>query len=128
VQNAVESRSFETPDDSVSYTCGRTDFVHVGGSQVARLTLLPGWRQKEHGDRVGLGLPVASSGNRVFFHVAGRLRVVTAAGEETVSRPGAVTVVPAGSDAWVEGEESVVLVEWTRVPASPSELSGLWLL
>jgi hypothetical protein len=44
--------------------------------------------------------------------VAGTLRVRTADGAEFDATPGQVTSLPAGHDAWVVGDEEVVVVDW----------------
>jgi hypothetical protein len=44
--------------------------------------------------------------------VQGVLHVVLADGSEFDARPGDVTVLPQGHDAWVVGGEPVVVVDW----------------
>ena len=46
------------------------------------------------------------------YHVAGMLRIRTADGEEFDAAPGQVTTLPSGHDAWVVGDEPVVVVDW----------------
>ena len=46
------------------------------------------------------------------YHVSGTLRVRTAEGVEFDATPGQVTALPAGHDAWVVGDEPVVVVDW----------------
>ena len=46
------------------------------------------------------------------YHVAGVLRVRTSGGEEFDARTGQVTTLPSGHDAWVVGDEPVVVVDW----------------
>ena len=46
------------------------------------------------------------------YHVAGTLHVVMADGAEFDARPGDVTALPQGHDAWVVGDEPVVVVDW----------------
>ena len=40
------------------------------------------------------------------------LRIRTSGGEEFDARPGQVTTLPSGHDAWVVGDEPVVVVDW----------------
>jgi formylglycine-generating enzyme required for sulfatase activity len=44
--------------------------------------------------------------------VQGTLHVVMADGSEFDARPGDVTALPQGHDAWVVGDEPVVVVDW----------------
>ena len=46
------------------------------------------------------------------YHVQGVLHVVMADGSEFDARPGDVTALPEGHDAWVVGDEPVVVVDW----------------
>jgi quercetin dioxygenase-like cupin family protein len=46
------------------------------------------------------------------YHVSGTLRIRTGDGTEFDAVPGQVTSLPAGHDAWVVGDEPVVVVDW----------------
>ncbi len=46
------------------------------------------------------------------YHVQGTLHVVMADGSEFDAQPGDVTALPQGHDAWVVGDEPVVVVDW----------------
>ena len=46
------------------------------------------------------------------YHVQGTLHVVMSDGAEFDARPGDVTALPQGHDAWVVGDEPVVVIDW----------------
>jgi hypothetical protein len=46
------------------------------------------------------------------YHVAGKLAIRMDDGTEFVAEPGDVTSLPSGHDAWVLGDEPVVVVDW----------------
>ena len=46
------------------------------------------------------------------YHVSGLLAIRMADGTEFVARPGDVTSLPQGHDAWVVGDEPAVTVDW----------------
>jgi hypothetical protein len=46
------------------------------------------------------------------YHIAGTLRIKMADGTEFEARAGGITSLPAGHDAWVVGNEDVVVVDW----------------
>jgi hypothetical protein len=46
------------------------------------------------------------------YHVQGTLHIVMADGTELDTRPGDVTALPQGHDAWVVGDEPVVVIDW----------------
>ena len=74
------------------------------------LTLEPGWRWSSHvKPLVGTDLCEAP---HFQYHVQGTLHIVMADGAEFDARPGDVTALPQGHDAWVVGDEPVVVVDW----------------
>ena len=46
------------------------------------------------------------------YHVSGRLAIRMDDGVEFIAGPGDVTSLPSGHDAWVIGDEPVVVVDW----------------
>lgn len=46
------------------------------------------------------------------YHVAGRIAIRMDDGTEFIAGPGDITSLPQGHDAWVVGNEAVVLVDW----------------
>ncbi|MDT4979176.1 MAG: hypothetical protein QOG07_1055, partial [Pseudonocardiales bacterium] len=44
----AEQKSFHTPDETRTFERGSVDLVSIGGSDIGRLTLQPGWRWSEH--------------------------------------------------------------------------------
>jgi len=83
-------------------------FIRGGGG--GRLVLEPGWRWSESVK------PLAGTewceAPHFQYHASGRIRVVTNAGEEFEVGPGEVTSLPSGHDAYVVGNEPVVLVDF----------------
>jgi hypothetical protein len=45
-------------------------------------------------------------------HLSGRLAIHMADGTEFVAESGDITSLPSGHDAWVVGDEEVVVVDW----------------
>ena len=43
-----EQKSFDTPDEVREFPHGRAEIVNIGGGEVGRLILEPGWRWSEH--------------------------------------------------------------------------------
>ena len=46
------------------------------------------------------------------YHVSGKLAIRMDDGTEFIAGPGDVTSLPKGHDAWVVGDEAVVVVDW----------------
>ena len=46
------------------------------------------------------------------YHISGRLGIRMDDGTEFTAQPGDITSLPSGHDAWVVGDEPVVVVDW----------------
>src|SRR5215469_4144837 len=95
----AEQRSFSTPDETRSFEYGELQLLKVGGADIGQLTLQPGWRWSE--DVKPLAGTDLCQAPHFQYHAAGRLHVVMADGSEFDARPGDVTLLPPGHDAWV---------------------------
>jgi hypothetical protein len=107
---SAELKSFGTPDETRTFECGLVDLVDIGGSQIGRLTLQPGWRWSDHVKPIA-GTDLCEAPH-FQYHVQGTLRIQMADGTELDAHAGDVTALPHGHDAWVVGDEPVVVVDW----------------
>ena len=102
--------SFESPDEVRDMPHGRAEIVTIGGSQIMRMTLQPGWRWSEHvKPMVGTELCEAP---HFQYSISGHIGVRMADGTELVVGPGEVSRLEPGHDAWVIGNEPVVAIDW----------------
>lgn len=106
----VELKSFDDPAEVRQFPNGHADLVEIGGSMVGRLTLEPGWRWSN--DVKPIAGTELCEAPHMQYQVSGRLHVVMEDGTEIDSGPGDVTSLPARHDAWVVGDEQVVLIDW----------------
>jgi hypothetical protein len=106
----TQRKDFASPDEVRTFDHGRLELLNVGDSEIGRLVLEPGWRWSEHVKPIA-GTELCEAPH-FQYHVAGTLHVKTADGEEFDAVPGQVTSLPAGHDAWVVGDEAVVVVDW----------------
>jgi hypothetical protein len=106
----AEQKDISRPDEVRTFEKGRLELVQIGDGVVGRLTLEPGWRWSEHVK------PLANTewceAPHFQYHVAGTLHIKMADGAEFDATPGQVTSLPSGHDAWVVGNEPVVVVDW----------------
>ena len=71
-------------------------------------TYEPGWKWSVHaGAQTG-----KTSENHIGYVLSGHFRVRSAAGEELLVGPGEAFELSAGSDAWVEGQEACVALDF----------------
>ncbi len=106
----VEFKDFSSPDESRTFEKGKVDLVNIGGGVVGKLTLKPGWRWSLHVK------PIAKTewceAPHFQYQVSGKLHVLMSDGKEYDTVAGQVHSVPQGHDAWVVGNEEVVLIDW----------------
>ncbi len=88
----------------------RLEILNVGGAEVGRLILNPGWRWSN--DVKPIAKTSSCQAPHFQYHVAGRIAILMDDGTEIVAGPGDVTSLPKGHDAWVVGDEPVIVVDW----------------
>jgi hypothetical protein len=105
-----EKKDLKAPDETRSFEKGKAEIVNIGGGSVGRLTLQPGWRWSTHVK------PIAGTewceAPHFQYQVSGRLHGKMSDGTEFDVGPGEVVRLEAGHDAWVVGDEPVVIVDW----------------
>ena len=106
----AEQRQFDNPDETRHFPFGKVDLVQIGGSEIGRLTLEPGWRWSDHVKPIA-GTELCEAPH-FQFHAAGVLGVRMADGTELEAHPGDVMALPHGHDAWVVGDQPVVVIDW----------------
>jgi hypothetical protein len=109
-RHETEHKSFSTPEETRPFTNGRAEIVTLGGSAIGRLVLEPGWRWSN--DVKPIAKTESCEAPHFQYHVSGRLHVRMDDGTEFVAGPGDLTSLPSGHDAWVIGDEPVVLVDF----------------
>jgi hypothetical protein len=103
-------QDFAKPDEVRTFEKGRMELIHTPAGDVGRMTLSPGWRWSEHVRPIA-GTDLCQAAH-VGYQISGRLRIQLADGSTFDALPGQVGSVPPGHDAWVVGDETVVLLDW----------------
>lgn len=107
----MEKKSLNSPDETRSFPKGKLQLVTLGGITFGRSTFEPGWKWSESVK------PIVKTKSceapHTMYHVSGRLRVRMDDGTEEEFGPGDVSVIPSGHDAWVVGNEPVVVIDVT---------------
>ena len=106
----AEDRNFGKADEVRVFPKGKLELLTIGGATIGRATLEPGWRWSTSVQ------PIAKTKSceapHFQYHVSGTLKVVMDDGTEFECKPGDISVLPSGHDAWVVGNESVVIVDF----------------
>ena len=106
----VESKAFDSPDETRNPDKTMIEVVRLGGATAARMTMEPGWKWSE------CVKPVAGTDSCQARHVgvvqSGRLQVTHEDGTELELGPGDAYVIEPGHDASVVGDERFVGLEF----------------
>lgn len=108
--NKAELKNFGKPEEVREFPKGRVDLLKIGGATVGRATFEPGWRWSTSVQ------PIARTKSceapHFQYHVSGVLMVLMDDGTELECKPGDVSLLPSGHDAWVVGSEPAVIVDF----------------
>ena len=106
----AELKTFGKPDEVREFPKGRLELVKIGGVTVGRATFEPGWRWATSVQP--LAKTKSCEAPHFQYHVSGLLKVVMDDGTELECRPGDVSLLPSGHDAWVVGDQPAVVVDF----------------
>ncbi len=105
----MQKKSLARPDETRTFDKGGVELVTVNDVTFGRATLQPGWKWST------CVKPLAQTPSceapHLQYHVSGVLHVVMDDGTEEAFGPGDVSSIPPGHDAWVIGQEPVVVVD-----------------
>ena len=106
----VQSRSFDTPDETRTPDKTKVEVVRMGNTAASRFTFEPGWRWSECVKPV-VGTESCQA-RHLGFVQSGRMHVTHEDGTEQDLGPGDAYVIEPGHDAWVVGDERFVGYEF----------------
>ena len=110
VSGKPEVRSFNKPDEVREFPNGKVELITVGGATVGRATFKPGWRWSTSVQP--LAKTKSCEAPHFQYHIAGTIHIVMDDGTAFDCGPGDVSLLPMGHDAWVVGDEPVVIVDF----------------
>jgi hypothetical protein len=103
-------KAFAAADDVREFPKGRLELVNIGGAVIGRAVFEPGWRWSTSVQ------PLVNTRSceapHFQYHVSGVLRIRMDDGSELDCKPGDVSLLPSGHDAWVVGDEPAVVVDF----------------
>ena len=103
-------KSLDSPDETREFENGKMDVVNLGEVTVGRAVFEPGWRWSENVK------PIAGTDScqvpHVGYVVSGRMVVKMDDGTEHEFGPGDAGTIPPGHDAWIEGDEACVWLDF----------------
>jgi hypothetical protein len=105
----MQKKSLAHPDETRAFPLGRLELVTINGVTFGRGTFQPGWRWST--SVKPLVKTSSCEAPHLQYHVSGRLGVRMDDGSEMEFGAGDVSWLPPGHDAWVIGDEPVVVID-----------------
>ena len=106
----MEVKGFGVPDKVRTFEKGRVELVKIGGVTIGRAVFESGWKWSTHVKP--LAKTTSCEAPHFQYHVSGTLKVVMDDGTTRECKAGDVSLLPSGHDAWVVGNEPVVVVDF----------------
>ena len=106
----MEVKSFGAPDEVRTFEKGRVELVKVGGVTIGRGIFEPGWKWSTHVKP--LAKTTSCEAPHFQYQLTGTMKVVMDDGTTRECKAGDVSLLPSGHDAWVVGNEPVVVVDF----------------
>jgi hypothetical protein len=109
-QTKAEAQSFNKPEKVRMFPKGKVELITIGGATISRATFEPGWKWSTSVQ------PLAKTKScevaRFQYHMSGTLKIVMDDGVQFECNAGDVSLLPVGHDAWVVGNQPVVVVDF----------------
>lgn len=106
----ADLKNFGKPDEVREFPKGRLELINVSGAMVGRATFDPGWRWSTSVQPIVK--TTSCEAPHFQYHLSGVLKVRMDDGSEFECRPGDVSLLPSGHDAWNVGDEPAVVVDF----------------
>ena len=108
--NKAILKNFDQPDEVREFPKGKVELLNINGAMIGRATFQPGWKWSESVQPL---VKTASCEAPHFqYHVSGILMVRMDDGTVLECKPGDISMLPMGHDAWVKGNEPAVVVDF----------------
>ena len=109
----MEVKSLNSPDEVRAFDKGKLELINIGGATIGRAVFEPGWRWST--SVKPLVNTKSCQAPHFQYHISGTLKIVMDDGTEKECKAGDVSLLPSGHDAWVVGNEPVVVVDFQGI-------------
>jgi hypothetical protein len=106
----AEVKSFVKAEEVREFPKGKLELIKVGGASIGRATFEPGWKWSTSVQP--LVKTKSCEAPHFQYHISGVLKVKMDDGTILECKAGDISYLPTGHDAWVEGNEPVVVVDF----------------
>ena len=110
LSKTAELKNFEKPDEIRDFPLGKVELIKIGEIMIGKATFNPGWKWSTSVQ------PFAKTKSceapHFQYHVSGVLRIKMDDGTELDCKAGDISYLPSGHDAWVVGDEPVIVIDF----------------
>ncbi|HVO64979.1 MAG TPA: cupin domain-containing protein [Syntrophales bacterium] len=106
----AEIKSFSKPDEVRTFPKGKLELIKIGGAVIGRATFEPGWKWSTSVQP--LVKTKSCEAPHFQYHISGTIKILMDDGKQFECKAGDVSLLPEGHDAWVVGNEPVVVVDF----------------
>lgn len=106
----AERRNFDKPDEVRNFPKGKVELVKIGNTMIGKATFEPGWKWSTSVQP--LVKTKSCEAPHFQYHLSGTIAVKMDDGTILECKAGDVSLLPTGHDAWVVGDEPVVVVDF----------------
>ena len=103
-------KKFGAPDELRKFEKGKLQLLNFRGAMVGRAVFEPGWKWSK--SLKPMVKTKSCEAPHFQYHVSGVLHIKADDGTERDVKPGEVSMLGAGHDAWVVGNEAVVVIDF----------------
>jgi quercetin dioxygenase-like cupin family protein len=108
-RTVFETRTFDDPDDRMSFAHGHVEIANIGGRRLLRVTFEPGFRWSV--DMSPVAKTELCQMRHVFYVISGGMNLRLADGSEGSVRAGDLVTIAPNHDSWVVGDEPIVFLD-----------------
>ncbi len=110
-RRALVTSSFSRPEETRSFDKGKIEILNCQGLTFGKATFEPGWKWSTCVKPIAQTTTCQAA--HLGYQLSGRMHLVMDDGTEKDIGPGEIFSIPPGHDAWVVGNEPVVMLDIT---------------
>ena len=108
-EQAFKTRTFDQPDDQMTFPRGHADIVRAGTHRVLQITFEPGFRWSQ--DMAPIARTARCQLQHVFWVVSGQMGLQLEDGTEVSVGAGQLVSLAPNHDSWTIGEQPVTFLD-----------------